>query len=319
MRLVTFVVENEHRLGVLQGDLIIDLQQAYLLWRDHQTELHDQSESTEYFTNDMLTLLRRGETALDIARSAINFIQHYKGLNEPAQSSARLQYQMDEVTFCPPILEPRKIVCVGMNYPMPGSPATAIPAYPVLFLKSASTLTGHQQPILLPRISRQVFCEGELAIVIGARGKHIPPENVHAHIAGYTIANDVGAKDLEQRSSQWATGKLPDTFCPMGPILMTREEVLTPGNLKIKTYINQQLILSGNTKDMLFDIPYLISYISDLATLESGDIILTGSPKGVENRPSSLRFLRAGELVSVEIEAIGILENPTLAEEVFDE
>jgi 2-keto-4-pentenoate hydratase/2-oxohepta-3-ene-1,7-dioic acid hydratase in catechol pathway len=191
-------------------------------------------------------------------------------------------------------------------------------AYPVLFLKSSSTLTGHQHPVLLPRISDEVFCEGELAVVIGKTGKHISIENALSYVAGYTIANDVGARDLEQRSSQWATGKLPDTFCPMGPALVTSDEIPDPNQLTIRTYINGELVQSGNTSEMIFNLPYLISYISSIATLLPGDIILTGSPKSLNNQPAPIAYLKAGDQISIEIEGIGVLSNQTIQEENLD-
>jgi len=185
-------------------------------------------------------------------------------------------------------------------------------------LKSSSTLTGHQHPILLPRISDEVFCEGELAIVIGKTGKHISIENALSYVAGYTIANDIGARDLEQRTSQWATGKLPDTFCPMGPALVTSNEIQDPNQLSIRTHINGILVQSGNTSEMIFNVPYLISYISSIATLLPGDIILTGSPKSIDDRPAPIVYLKAGDHISIEIEGIGVLSNQTIREESLD-
>jgi 2-keto-4-pentenoate hydratase/2-oxohepta-3-ene-1,7-dioic acid hydratase in catechol pathway len=163
-----------------------------------------------------------------------------------------------------------------------------------------------------------VFCEGELAIVIGKTGKHISIENALSYVAGYTIANDIGARDLEQRTSQWATGKLPDTFCPMGPAMVTSNEIQDPNQLTIRTYINGVPVQSGNTSEMIFNVPYLISYISSIATLLPGDIILTGSPKRIDDRPAPIVYLKAGDHISIEIEGIGVLSNQTIREENLD-
>jgi 2-keto-4-pentenoate hydratase/2-oxohepta-3-ene-1,7-dioic acid hydratase in catechol pathway len=135
------------------------------------------------------------------------------------------------------------------------------------------------------------------------------------YIAGYTIANDVGARDLEARSSQWATGKLPDTFSPMGPALVTRDEVPDPSKLTIRTYVNEQLVQDGSTGDMIFNVLYLISYLSGITTLEPGDIILTGSPKAVGERPAPKVSLKPGDTIKIEIEALGILTNTAVPEE----
>lgn len=176
-------------------------------------------------------------------------------------------------------------------------------------------LTGYGQPIVIPCLSQEISIEGELAVVIGRRGKHIGQHDALSYVAGYTIANDIGASDLERRSSQWATGKLPDTFCPLGPALITRDEVPDQNALAIRTILNGQLVQSGNTRDMIFNVPYLVSYISALATLEPGDLILTGSPKQLGNALAPQAFIKPGDLVSIRIDILGDLTNPVAAEE----
>jgi acylpyruvate hydrolase len=203
---------------------------------------------------------------------------------------------------------------VGLNYPGVGVQSSPS-AFPVLFHKVATSLVGHDQPILIPRITDHIVYEGELAIVIGRRGKHIAREQAEAWIAGYTIANDVGAPDLERRTSQWTTGKMLDTFCPLGPTLVTRDEVPDPHRLGIRTTLNGELVQSGSTAEMIFDIPYLVSYISELVTLEPGDLILTGSPKRSGTGPDPRTPMQPGDRISVEIEGLGVLSNPVLAEE----
>ena len=212
-------------------------------------------------------------------------------------------------------IKPGKIICVGLNYPPPNRDDSWLPPpYPVLFHKPSSSLIGSGLPIILPRISQQVLYEGELAVVIGTRAKNIPVARALDFVGGFTIANDIGAADIESRSSQWASGKMFDTFCPLGPTLVTPIEIQNPGILFIKTRLNDQLVQNGNTQEMLFNIPYLISYISHLTTLEPDDVILTGSPKRVGDIPDPRIPLKPGDNIIVEIEGLGILENPVIAE-----
>jgi acylpyruvate hydrolase len=314
MRFVTYLYDNDIRLGIQINEWVLDLQRAndYLSGSDHDGS--DKS-FTSILTSGSITHLISDSPFMRKTRQTIAYIQgSLPGTIEALQLEAIL-LRPDQVSLQPPLTNPGKIICVGMNYPVPGSAVDQRPAYPVLFLKPSSTLTGHQQPVTLPRISDEVFCEGELAVVIGRPGKHISAEAALSYVAGYMIANDVGARDLEQRTSQWTTGKLSDTFCPMGPALVTADEIAEPDRLTIRTYINGNLVQSGNTGQMIFSVPYLISYISSIASLSPGDIILTGSPKSINHAPAPTVYLRVGDNISIEIEGIGVLSNHAVAEE----
>ncbi len=308
MRFVTYHHMGKTRLGVLFDGLLIDLQKAHELYADYARLTQEQRVIEKRLFSSMRSLLAGGQDSLELARKTLQLIQ------KQAITYQDFSYAFEDVDLHPPVIAPGKIICVGMNYPPPGTPSLP-PQYPVLFLKATSTLTGHRGTIQLPRASQDVFCEGELAVVIGRRGKHIPREEALLYIAGYTIANDVGARDLEARSSQWATGKLPDTFSPMGPALVTRDEVPDPSKLTIRTYVNEQLVQDGSTGDMIFNVPYLVSYLSGITTLEPGDIILTGSPKAVGERPAPKVSLRPGDTIKIEIETLGLLTNTAVAEE----
>jgi 2-keto-4-pentenoate hydratase/2-oxohepta-3-ene-1,7-dioic acid hydratase in catechol pathway len=212
-------------------------------------------------------------------------------------------------------IKPGKIICVGLNYPPPNrSDDWSQPPYPILFHKPASALIGFGEAIVLPKISQQVLYEGELAVIIGTRAKNISMDSALDVVAGYTIANDVGAADIEARSSQWASGKMFDTFCPLGPSLVPSSEVPSPNDLTIKTILNGQVVQKGNTREMIFDVPFLVHYISHLTTLEPNDVILTGSPKRTGNAPDPRIPLSPGDRISVEIEGLGTLTNPVVAE-----
>jgi 2-keto-4-pentenoate hydratase/2-oxohepta-3-ene-1,7-dioic acid hydratase in catechol pathway len=205
---------------------------------------------------------------------------------------------------------------VGLNYRSHlaeiGEP---VPEYPILFLKPATSIIGPGQVIVLPRISKQVDYEGELAVVIGRTGKNIPQQNALDYVAGYTCANDVSAHDIEFRTSQWTSGKMLDTFCPLGPVMVTADEIPDPNSLRLKTLLNGQTVQDASTADMVFPPAFLVSYISSLATLEAGDVILTGTPAGIGCNRKPQVFLKAGDHVGVEIEGIGTLTNPVVAEE----
>src|SRR5262249_50611572 len=215
-----------------------------------------------------------------------------------------------------PNRRPGKIVCAGLNYRSHlAEIGESIPEHPILFLKPATSVIGPGQAIVLPRVSRQVDYEGELSVVIGRSGKYISEKSALSHVAGYTCANDVSAHDIEFRTSQWASGKMLDTFCPLGPVLVAREEIPDPGTLRLKTLLSGQVVQDASTADMVFSVPFLISYISSLTTLEPGDVILTGTPAGIGCNRNPQIFLKAGDRVSVEIDGIGTLTNPVVAEE----
>lgn len=313
MRLINYKHNNINRCGALLQDWLVDMNRAarYLLEITGDVSFISLSglEKPDWFiyTNE--------STKVEVQKAMKELYDCLQELKSELLEE-KVLIPLADVEFLPSVREPRKIVCVGLNYPEPGeSKPTSSPAYPVLFLKPTSTLNAHGLPIILPRISRQVLCEGELAIVIGRSGKHISPQHAWSHIAGYTIANDVGAKDLEQRTSQWTSGKISDTFCPLGPALVTADEVPDPQNLEIQTTVDGEIVLEGNTAQMIYDMPTLISYISEITTLEPGDLILTGSPKGIGALPTQGQPLQHGNVVAIEIERLGKLVNPVIAEE----
>jgi len=222
---------------------------------------------------------------------------------------------ISQLQLLSPVNKPGKIICVGLNYPpLLEAKAWIPPQYPVLFHKTSSSMIGFGSAIILPRISRQVLYEGELAVVIGTRAKNISVDQALNFVAGYTIANDVGASDIESRSSQWDSGKMFDTFCPLGPALVTPDEIQDPGSLSIRTRLNGQIVQDANTSDMIFNVPFLISYISQLTTLEPGDLILTGSPKRAGSTPDPRTPLKPGDNISIEIENLGVLTNQVIDE-----
>lgn len=215
------------------------------------------------------------------------------------------EIDLNSVELLPPT-QPSKIICVGRNYvDHAREHGVDVPEVPMLFLKPPSSLLAARRPIILPPQSSQVEHEAEMAVVIGKRGRWITPDEVGKYIFGYTIANDVTARDLQRRDGQWTRGKGFDTFCPVGPWIETE---LDPFDVLITCRVNQDVRQMGSTRDMVFTIPQLVAFASSVMTLEPGDLILTGTPAGVSP-------LNAGDVIEISIEGIGELINPVSVEE----
>ncbi|MGB9678855.1 MAG: fumarylacetoacetate hydrolase family protein [Thermoanaerobacteraceae bacterium] len=208
-------------------------------------------------------------------------------------------YNLSDVFILPPCI-PTKAVCVGLNYKDHIEEMNdKIPQEPTLFLKPATAVIGNEDQIILPEMSERVDYEGELAIVIGKKAKDVKEEDAKDYIFGYTIANDVTARDLQAKDGQWTRAKSFDTFLPIGPWIVTD---LDPSSLDIITYVNDEVKQKSNTRNLIFGVPRLVSYISHIMTLNPGDVILTGTPSGVGP-------LKHGDTVTIEIEGIGKLTN----------
>lgn len=208
-------------------------------------------------------------------------------------------------------LMPSKLIAVGRNYAEHAAELNnALPEKPLIFAKYPSCVIGTGDVIQWKQaITQQVDWEGELCVVIGKKAQHISEDEAYDHIFGYTIANDVSARDLQSSDKQWTRAKGHDTFCPLGPAIVTRDDIPDPHNLRIVTTVNGETMQDGNTKDMIFKIPFLMSYLSQTFTLEAGDLILTGTPSGVGKAQNPPRFLQNGDEVAVKIEGIGTLTN----------
>jgi 2-keto-4-pentenoate hydratase/2-oxohepta-3-ene-1,7-dioic acid hydratase in catechol pathway len=212
-----------------------------------------------------------------------------------------------------PIERPGKIVCVGLNYRDHAEEQGAeLPSAPLLFAKWPNALIGPGEPIVIPPIVTKADYEAELGVVIGARVKNVSKENALEAVRGYLCANDVSARDLQFSDGQWTRGKSPDTFCPVGP-LVPREEIPDPHALRIRAIVSGEVLQDSTTANLIFGVDDVISYASQTATLEPGDLILTGTPAGVGVFRDPQRLLRPGDEVTIEIERIGSLTNPVVA------
>ena len=229
-------------------------------------------------------------------------------------SSSDEVHLVENLRLGPPIPDPEKIICLGLNYRSHAEEiGFKIPEHPILFAKYRNTLGGPASPIILPALSQEIDYEGELAVVIGKQCKHVPEGEALDYVAGYMALNDVSARDLQFRTGQWLSGKTLDTFAPCGPALVIGE-ISDPQNLAITTRINGQVMQQGSTRDMIFSVAYSIAYISQLMTLEPGDIISTGTPEGVGFQRKPPVYLQPGDTVEVSIEKIGSLKNPVVGQ-----
>lgn len=289
MKLVTFSHNGATRLGALvtkrNREVIIDLNQADPL-----------------LPSDMLAFLQAGDTALAVAQKAIK--------------RARTGIDPKKVKLLAPIPRPGKIICIGLNYADHArETGKAIPTYPVVFSKYANAVIAPGENIVLPKVSTQVDYEAELAFVIGKRGRSIPEDKAMEYVVGYTIVNDVSARDYQNRTSQWTMGKTFDTFAPMGPALVTKDEIADPHKLRIGLTIGEQEVLqNSNTSNLIFGIPKLVASLSEVMTLEPGDVVSTGTPPGVGDARKPQRFLKPGDVVHVWVEGLGTLTNLVVAE-----
>ena len=212
-----------------------------------------------------------------------------------------------------PIPDPRKVVCVGLNYRDHAlETKAAIPREPVIFNKFPTAVIGPEAPIELPSVSDQVDYEAELVIVVGKRAKRLSRENAMAAVAGYTIGHDVSARDWQKNKDgkQWLLGKTFDTFAPLGPVLVTADEVADPHDLRVQFRLNGRTMQDSNTSQLIFRIPELLAYASQVFTLEPGDLLFTGTPAGVGMARTPPVFLKPGDVCEVEISGLGVLRNP---------
>lgn len=259
---------------------------------------------------DMTALLARGDAWLRNLDRAAAVVAAAHGQSLPKG----LRLKLEGARFCAPIGRPGKIVCVGRNYSEHAKEGgSAVSEQPILFLKAATCVCDPGSPIVIPRNSTHVDYEAELAVVIGKTGKDIPIEQAEKYIAGYTLLNDVSERQMQKSDGQWFRAKSCDTFGPMGPWIVTRDEVPDAGNLRITCTVDGELMQDSNTSNLIFKIPFLISYLSNSVTWEAGDILSTGTPAGVGAYRTPPVFLSPGNVVSVTVEKMGTLTNPVRA------
>lgn len=290
MKLVTFVFDGSSRIGALKT-------------RNGHVVVVDLNRADPRLPTEMVEFLAGGQSMRTLAEEI------------STQAKADDELELSAIKLRAPVPRPGKIICIGLNYRDHAAESNMpIPEYPTIFSKYANSVVGPGEPIVIPRVSDQVDYEGELAFVVGRRARYVPERDALEYVAGYMAFNDVSARDFQMRTSQWTIGKTFDTFAPTGPALVTADEIPNPHNLDIRVTIGAEVLQASNTSNLIFPVPDLVAYLSQAMTLEPGDIVATGTPSGVGFARNPPRFLQPGDVVRVEIEGLGVLENPVVAE-----
>jgi len=301
MKLLSFRAGGEVRLGLFVKGRIVDVGSAH-------SHLFGESAPS-----DMISFLEEGEAAMAKAKRLEDAAQRiWKTLH----SASDIVFDAGDVEVLAPIPRARKnIICLGQNYSDHAvEVGLPIPKYPVLFTKSPTSIIGPDAPILLPKSTSMVDFEAELAFIFGKRGKDVGEEDAYDYVAGYTVFNDVTARDLQFRHEQWFKGKSLDTFAPMGPHLVTKDEVPDPHGLKISLELNGVLMQRSSTRNMIFKIPTLVKFITMDMTVEPGDVVATGTPPGVGHSRKPPNYLKHGDVVKVSVERVGVLQNRVISQ-----
>lgn len=305
MRLLTFEHAGTQRLGTEFHDGVLDLNAGCSAMLEAEGDTAAQKLADALVPSNIIDFLTAGSRALREAQKVIDFVE-----STHAGNRGNLVFSKTEVRVLAPVPRPGKVVCVGRNYHDHVSEMKReVPTIPVIFSKLSNTIVGNGDGVPFPRVSEQLDYEAELVAVIGKRGRYIPEADAMGHVAGYTAFNDITVRDWQHRANQWLQGKSFDGSGPTGPVLVTADEISDPHNLDIRSWINGELRQSDNTSRLIFNIPFLISFISQVMTLEPGDMIATGTPGGVGVAMNPQGFMKVGDVVRVEIERIGILEN----------
>ena len=302
MRLVTFQQAGVARPGIATDSYVIDI--------PGMSDAMNIPELSE--CPDILTFIRGGELALDQAHRLLDAVEYEIAAGGRDGLVARgLLHALDGLKLMAPVPNPSKIIAIGLNYRdharEQGAP---IPDNPIIFAKFPTSVIGPGDAITWdPALTQQVDYEAELAVVIGRTARDVPEEDAYGFVAGYTCANDVSARDLQFGDRQWVRGKSLDTFCPLGPVLVTPDEIPDPQALTIRTVLNGEIMQDSHTSEMIFGVRELVAFASRAFTLLPGDVILTGTPHGVGVFRKPPIFLKDGDRIGIEIERIGRLEN----------
>jgi acylpyruvate hydrolase len=311
MRLVTYGYRGCARAGAVVAEWIIDLERAQIYYYGGTGNYGAKPQPFLPVPADLKELIAGGSASLEAAGQAVRHVESQLEVHSEELVARGVLLELAEASLLPPIIQPGKIICLGLNYSCHAAEAGRdLPEAPELFAKFANALIGHGAAIQRPRVSEQLDYEAELAVVIGRYAKGVSAEKALDYVAGYTILNDVSVRDYQARTTQWLSGKSFDRTTPMGPWIVTPDEIGNPGELDITLDIDGVQMQRSNTSYMLFGIEQTIEFISTVTSLEPGDVISTGTPAGVGAGHNPPRWLRPGDNVTVTIDGIGALSNP---------
>lgn len=311
MKLINFTVAGHTRAGAIVDYKVIDLNYAYQAQLKAEGKYRYEEIAHAFVPNNTDELYQGGKESLQLAQNAIDFI-----LANPESFDKQVIFNRDEVKVEAPVGRPGKIICVGHNFRKHiQEMGRDLPSHPVIFAKFANTILGPDDAIPFYPISEQLDYEAEFTFVIGKQARNVSEEDALDYVAGYTITNDVTYRDIQRRTLQWLQGKTVDGSAPMGPYLVTADEIGDPSGLSMVLKVNGEVRQSTNTDDFVFNVPKLVSFLSGLMTLEPGDVVLTGTPGGVGVAMNPPQFLKDGDVVTIEVDKIGSLENKVIATE----
>lgn len=312
MKLITFTTNGHARLGSLVNEeKVIDLNYAYQAQLQSEGKYRYKEIAEAFVPAKMEAFLQGGKESIELAKEAVNY-----ALENVENFKHKLIYNKAEVKVDAPITEPGKMICVGHNYREHIlEMGRDLPSNPVLFSKFANTIVGPEDDIPFYPISEQLDYEGEFAFVVGKQARNVTEADALDFVAGYTIVNDVTYRDIQRRTLQWLQGKSVEGSAPMGPWLITSDELTDPSGLEVVLTVNGEERQHSNTDNLVFTVQKLVEFLSNLMTLEPGDIILTGTPGGVGVARDPQLFLKDGDVVKIDIDKVGTLENRVSSQE----
>jgi acylpyruvate hydrolase len=305
MKLVTFAKNGESRIGVVLGeDSVVDLIAACAWYRRANQGLRFD------MPGDMIGFLKTGGEGLEAVGKILASVQ--ASIAAGSKVPAGIVFEPEQVRLKAPVEKPGKIVCLGRNYAEHAKEGgREAPGTPLIFAKAPTSIIGPGEPVIYPKLTKQLDYEVELAVVIGRKGREIQEEKAYDYIAGYTVMNDVTARDIQFGDKLWFRGKSFDTFGPTGPWIVLKDEIPDPHSLRLSMKVNGEIRQDSSTKELIFKIPFLIAFVSAAMTLEPGDILSTGTPSGVGifMKPEP-KLLQVGDVMEAWVEKIGVLKNP---------
>lgn len=304
--------ERGYRFGLLENDTVLDLNLAYEYILESKGIRRSRELAAALLPSDSVAFLEGGELSRQALTEVLSCFSKQKDVRVRDQEIAAA---FQDVVLGAPVRNPKRIICVAHNYhDFIKETGVPIPPEPRIFSKYFNALCGPFDPIPYPAMTKCLGYEAELAFVVGKPARHVSPENALEYIAGYTVLNDVSASDLTAMDKQVLRGKTFDNFAPCGPYLVTGDEVGDPGNLALKLWVNGKVLQESNTNQLVYDVPHLLAFLSEIFTLEPGDIVATGTPGGLAKDRNPTTFMQPGDVCAVEFEKLGRIENRIVAD-----